>query len=127
LRQSLRQFCASYWGSKKQLAHCWKVDISRETKGELSMSLDESHFGSEHVRELVERLGAILHGQPEAVQSAALADCTAMWIAGHFVPGDKATTASLRASLLRAHMKLVRDLVPINARSIAERWPAAVL
>jgi hypothetical protein len=67
---------------------------------------------------LVERIGRILHGRDPAVQSAALADLLAMWLAGHVVPGDPAETDRLRSDLLRDHVRLVADLVRPNAERI---------
>ena len=81
------------------------------------MTADEEAL---RVRELVERLGVLLHGEGPHVQSAALADLLAMWIAGHFGDSPVATTA-VRSQLLRDHMRLVRDLIRPNEQMILER------
>jgi hypothetical protein len=50
-----------------------------------------------------------------SVQSAALADLTAMWIAGH-VAKDAHAIDELRERVLREHVALIRRLIPINAK-----------
>lgn len=57
---------------------------------------------------------AELAGQGPMVQGAILADLTAIWLAGHVVPGDAAATKRLRDKILRAHITGVWDLVPVN-------------
>ena len=52
------------------------------------------------------------------MQSAALADCLALWLAGHDIAGDEDATRKLRAEMLAMHCMLVRQLVPINARAL---------
>jgi hypothetical protein len=69
----------------------------------------------DRVKALVDRISPLLHRHSEAVQSAALADLLAKWIAGHVVLGDPLATTLLRGKLLREHMKLVRDLTKLNA------------
>jgi hypothetical protein len=69
-------------------------------------------------QELCEKIAPILGGHDPAVQSAALADLTAMWLAGHFVPDNVAGTKQLRKELLREHVKLIRDLVPLNEQKL---------
>jgi hypothetical protein len=80
----------------------------------------EAHAEALKVKALVEKISAILHRQGPAVQSAVLADLTAMLIAGHFADSPLATTAT-RAKLLRDHMRLVRDLIKPNEQMILER------
>jgi hypothetical protein len=63
----------------------------------------------------VQAVDGLLAGQHPAVIGAALADLTAMWIAGHVAIGDEAATARARAGLLAKHVELVLLLVPINA------------
>ena len=62
---------------------------------------------------LARELGALLAGRSGIVQGAALADLLAMWIAGH--------SPALREGVLQEHVKVVRKLVPVNARAIAQR------
>jgi hypothetical protein len=69
-------------------------------------------------QELCEKIAPILGGNDPAVQSAALADLSAMWIAGHFVPNSVSGTKQLRNQLLREHVKLIRDLVPLNEQKL---------
>jgi hypothetical protein len=71
---------------------------------------------ADKVTEIVNSICPLLAGQKPEVQSAALADLLAMWVAGHFVPGDEAATSAAREDLLNDHMKLVQELVGINAR-----------
>ena len=44
-----------------------------------------------------------------------LAELLAKWLAGHVVPGDRVQTILLRGRLFREHMKIVRDLIKLNA------------
>ena len=67
---------------------------------------------------LVEAIRPILAGHPPGVQSAALANCLALWLAGHDVQGDEDATRRMRAEMLAIHCMLVRQLVPVNARSL---------
>jgi len=68
---------------------------------------------------IVERIRPILAGKDPAIVSAALGDLLAMWLAGHFASGPKAT-AALREQLLREHIQLVRDLIGPNEQMILE-------
>jgi hypothetical protein len=67
---------------------------------------------------IVEAIRPILARHPAAVQGAALADCLAIWLAGHHVPGDEDATSTMRAELLALHCGSVRELVPVNAKII---------
>lgn len=73
---------------------------------------------TDEVRMLSNELRPLLAGKNPAVLSAALADCAATYIAGHWVPGDSAATEKLRREALEALVQLVRDLVPACAREI---------
>ena len=68
---------------------------------------------------IVERLWPALQrelrGRDPAVQSAVLADLTAMWLAGCVIRDDPNETRRLRAELLGHFTTLVRQLVPVNA------------
>jgi hypothetical protein len=70
------------------------------------------------VQPLVDQIKRILSGQPAELQGAVLADCLAIWLAAHHVPGNEDATRSLRAEMLAMHRHVVRQLVPINARMI---------
>jgi hypothetical protein len=70
------------------------------------------------VADLVEAIRSILAGYPAPIQGAVLADCLAIWLAGHHVPGEKEATRKLRADLLAMHCSTVRQLVPGNAGTI---------
>lgn len=74
--------------------------------------------GTDAIRTLVEAIRPILAGHPAPVQSAALADCLAILLAGHEVPGKMHLTHKMRAALLAEHCKLVQQLVPINAKTL---------
>jgi hypothetical protein len=56
---------------------------------------------------VAQRIHPLLAGHHPAVQGAALADLLATWLAG-FEP-------DLRDTLLDAHIRTVRELIPINA------------
>jgi hypothetical protein len=47
-----------------------------------------------------------------------LAELLATWLAGHVVPGDRMQTILLRGRLFHEHMKIVRDLIKLNAMRI---------
>jgi hypothetical protein len=61
---------------------------------------------NEEIEKLTREIGLILHGHDRIVQSAVIADLLAIWLAGH--------APFLRDGVLRRHIKLVRDLVPVN-------------
>jgi len=67
---------------------------------------------------IVTAMRPILAGHSPGVQSAALADCLAIWLAGHQIPGDEDATRTLRAELLAEYVSLVTELVPLNARQL---------
>lgn len=68
------------------------------------------------INPLVDRISVILAGHLPEIQGAVLADCLAIWLAGHHVEGDEDATRSLRADLLASHCSVVRQLVPVNAK-----------
>jgi hypothetical protein len=80
----------------------------------------DPHTAAVLSQELCNKIAPILGGNDPAVQSAALADLAAMWIAGHFVPHNLAGTKQLRNQLLREHVKLIRQLVPLNEQKLLE-------
>jgi hypothetical protein len=71
---------------------------------------------------LVNKLKPVLAGNPPAEQSAALAECLAIWLAGHIIDGDERATFELRAQLLANHLQLVGELLSLitNAKSDLE-------
>jgi hypothetical protein len=69
-------------------------------------------------QELCAKIAPFLAGNAPEVQSAALADLTAMWIAGHFVNNDRAGTQQLRQLLLHEHIKLIQQLIPLNEHKL---------
>ena len=69
----------------------------------------------DQVQALIDRISPILHGQDRRVQGAALADLLARWLAGHCVPDDRFQTILMRGRILHQHMKIVRDLIKVNA------------
>ena len=74
------------------------------------------------VEALVRAAMPLFAGKPEQVQSAALADLLAMWLAGHLDRDDPEgeKTARIREALLEAHLVAVRALIPINYKSQIE-------
>jgi hypothetical protein len=73
--------------------------------------------GPREVAALVERIRPILAGHSPEIQGGALADCLAIWLAGH-VAADKDATDVLRNQILFQHVAAVQQLIPINARII---------
>lgn len=67
----------------------------------------------DRVTALVDRIRPVLAGEDPSNQGAALADLLAIWIAGH--------APKLREPTLAFHIDHVRRLIPVNARSLAER------
>lgn len=66
------------------------------------------------IRRLWPTISAELGGKPPNLQAAVLADLTAIWLAGHIVPGDPAATARKRDELLDLHVEAIRSLIPSN-------------
>jgi hypothetical protein len=74
-----------------------------------------SNFNTQALN-LAERIKPLLAGLHPSVQGVALAELMAIWLHGHFVPGDEAETAKLQARLLEHQIKFVRKLLEINGR-----------
>ena len=70
------------------------------------------------VEAIVMRARAVLAGHPPALQGAALADLLAMWLAGHIVPGSASKTNAKREALLKMHVEMVCELIPVNDAQI---------
>jgi hypothetical protein len=70
----------------------------------------DTGFG-ERADALVDRIAPILAGSDAELQGAVLADLTAIWIAGHRTPGDRADGDCMRESLMHMHVRHVRELV----------------
>jgi hypothetical protein len=66
----------------------------------------------------VERIRRVLAGRPPEMQGAILADCLALWLAGHHVEGDADATRKMREELLADHCAAVRQLTSINAEAM---------
>lgn len=60
---------------------------------------------------LSRRIQPLLHGQPPEIVGAVLGELVAMFVVGHHV--------ELREEILRLHLELVRDLIPITEQ---EMW-----
>lgn len=73
------------------------------------------------VAALVDRICPIIAGHHPAVQSAALADLTSMWLSGTFVMGDRKATDQLRAANLKSFIDTVEKLIPVNEEITRER------
>jgi hypothetical protein len=65
---------------------------------------------------IVKRIKSLLAGREPEIQGAVLADCLAIWLAGHIVPGDPAATARLRAEILAMHLDAIPRLIAVNAK-----------
>lgn len=55
-------------------------------------------------------LSKALGGEPPEVQGMVLADLTAMWLAGHSVPGDPLRTDEMREQLIAMQITAIRSL-----------------
>jgi hypothetical protein len=64
--------------------------------------------------ELSNRIAPLLKGYGPDVQSGALADLVAIYLAGNFVPGDRVATETMRAELLDVLIECARELVGPN-------------
>lgn len=60
------------------------------------------------VVEIVEQIKPILAGKNPGMQSAVLAECLSLWLAGW--------PKRARDDLLKGHLKLVAELLPVNAK-----------
>ena len=69
----------------------------------------------EEINEIVGVIKPVLAGRQAPITSAVLAELLSMWLAGHFVAGEREETERLRETLLKAHCELVRDLTELNA------------
>jgi len=76
-------------------------------------SPDDALFISKAIRAFA---APMLAGHPPEVQSAALADLTATWLAGYQGPGAE----NLRAETFALYIRLVLELVPINEVMLRE-------
>ncbi len=68
---------------------------------------------------ITEQIKPLLAGQSPEVQSAVLANLTALWLASHMGP-DAETTAAYRRGLLDGHVQLVRDLIESSEAEILD-------
>jgi hypothetical protein len=76
-------------------------------------------IGTRRTREvvaIVDQIRPLLAGRPVETQGAVLADCLAIWLAGHVVPGDRDGTRSVRETALKFHLEQVWALTSVNAR-----------
>jgi len=73
---------------------------------------------AEQILELTKQIKPLLAGKPAVVQSGALADLIAMWLAGHWIPGCPDETEQIRRDLFERYCELVIDLVEVNAREL---------
>lgn len=60
----------------------------------------------------------LLKGLGGEIQAAVLADLLSLFLAGHFVVGSSEETDALREQLLKEHMDIVRELIPISVQQI---------
>jgi hypothetical protein len=81
---------------------------------------------SKEALDLMEQIRPLLIGKGAEVQSAALADLTAMWLAGMFLT-DRRTgelkrhaTDQMREHCLKVFIKTVRELTPVNEQIITK-------
>lgn len=69
------------------------------------------------VSTLVRVIRPFLAGKDPNIAGAALADLTAIWIAGHR-EATKEETDRLRDELLTMHLEAIEALIPVNAREM---------
>ena len=70
--------------------------------------------------ELVAAIRPMLAGRRPEVQSAALADLLAQWLAGHVMLGDPKQTRKKRKQMLKMHLVAVEALIDINYKISVE-------
>jgi hypothetical protein len=75
----------------------------------------------ERVEVLFNRVRPLFAGQPPGVTGAVLADLLAVWLAGHSSGHGPTASRRIREELLAAHIKLVRELIPVNEEIIRDR------
>jgi len=70
---------------------------------------------------LARRLRRLLHNHRPQPVAVALADCLAVWLAGHIVPGNQKATAELRGILFRDWTTLALQLAAEEAAQMEAR------
>lgn len=68
---------------------------------------------AEEALELAGEIKPLLAGKRPELQSAALCDLVATWLAGHFTP-DPVETNEMREGLLGAFVETIKELIPVN-------------
>jgi len=76
-----------------------------------AVSRNEARRRAIEALDLVEQIRPILATRDEDVQSAALAELLALWIAGHTAGPPGQTVYQWREELLQKHIELVRKLI----------------
>lgn len=72
----------------------------------MPISQEDANQILNNVNRVVEAIKPHLAGHPSEVQCVALADLLSIWLAGH--------SPESRESLLAAHIRNVRELIPVN-------------
>jgi hypothetical protein len=67
-------------------------------------------FDTHRVLRIAESVKPLLRGHGPAMQGAVLAELLSIWLAGH--------PPELRGDLLKHHLRIVRQLVPVNAKAL---------
>jgi hypothetical protein len=76
------------------------------------------------VAELSREIAELFADRERKVVGAVLAELLSIWLAAHFVANDEGgETKQFRKKLLREHMRVVRDLIPLNEKQILENLP----
>jgi hypothetical protein len=65
---------------------------------------------------IVEQIKPLLAGREPVLQSAVLAELLSLLLAGHWIPGEPAQTATMRRTILETHCTLVWELTEVNAK-----------
>ena len=71
---------------------------------------------------LAEKIAPMFAGLDPDIIGAALADLTAIWLAGHRIVDDGLATAQLRDEVLRAHTRVIRKLTTLNAKIMGTHY-----
>jgi hypothetical protein len=73
---------------------------------------------NDEVLAIAKLISALLESKQPAVQGAVLAQLLAVYLAGHWIPGDPHQTLALRESILLTHCQFVRRLTQANSQLI---------
>jgi hypothetical protein len=70
------------------------------------------------IQKLFDHVRPQFGGYKPQVVGAALADLTALWLAGHYVADDPEATRGLRGDLLRLHITMIKQMIGPNSKIV---------